>query len=592
MENSDPYTNWKPARTLAECNAILTAPGAPFELTRGLVDGRVVKHYKNLPAKSLREFWLNTKLNGDKPYLVYEDERYSYAQAHKLTVQIANLLQDLGLVKGDRVSLVCRNYPEWVLIFWACHLLGVAPVAVNSWVSAEQMAHCIANSGSKLVVVDPDRAVELQEHLSLGLPEVESVLLLRTQKAPCSLPLRLKVRMWKEVEGFSESEIGNKVENIELDDLCAIYYTSGTTGLPKGVPCTNRMYIHGILNGLIAGVRAILRRGELPVPPSPNDPQKAALLAAPLFHVTGSQNLLPVATFIGAKIVLMYKWDPLKAKDILIREKITSIGGVTFLARSLIDAGVSEKDCMLEGLSFGGSPVAPSVVADSARAFPSSMVAQAWGMTEYFTIAVSQAGEDFIARPASTGLPNPVTELIVVDPSTLHEVPTGTAGELWLRGPSGAKEYWNQPDATASAFTKDGWYRTGDIGYVDTEGFVYISDRLKDLIIRGGENIPSIDVESVILQDPGVSECAAVAIPHATLGEEVAILVARKPGAKVSSELLHKLAAKGLKPMWRPRFILVQDEEIVKNANGKLDKKIIRDFVRKAWAREGSKTKL
>ncbi|KAL8276534.1 hypothetical protein RQP46_011082 [Phenoliferia psychrophenolica] len=503
---ADLATTWQPKLSIAECDAILTAPGSPFATARGLVDGRVLKYYADLPGGgTLKQFWQETIVHGDKDYIVYEEERLSYTQCQRITVQAANLFHAAGLVKGDRVAL-------------ACQLIGAVPVAVNAWVSADQMAHCIDNSGAKLLVVDTERAEELSGKLSSGLRDVESVLLVRAATFPVQLPQRLALRYWTDVS------------------KCAIYYTSGTTGMPRGVPATNRMFLTGIYNGLFGGARALLRRGEaLPVP-NPDDPQKAVLIIAPLFHVTGSQNQLPVATFMGAKIVLVYKFEVKNAIRLLKKEQITSYGGVPFLTRALIDAGVTEKDRLIEGFSFGGAPLAPSLVRDTAKAFPFMQ----WGMTEYFTIATTNVGEDFLARPRSCGIVNPVTELLIMDNPTGMEMPVGEVGEIWLRGVSGAKEYWRLPEATASSFTPDAWFKTGDLGYIDSEG--------------QGFDHPAI-----------------------------------KPNCDVTAAELHAVAAKNLKPMWRPRYILVQREEIVKNANGKLDKKLVRTQVQAAWAREKPK---
>ncbi|KAJ7475731.1 hypothetical protein FB451DRAFT_1397136 [Mycena latifolia] len=591
-----PAIDWKPKRTLAECNDILcNTPGSLWETARGVVDGRLVTYYKNLPGETAREFWLNSKVHGPNDYLVYEKERYTYAQSHKIVAQAAQaLLNVYGVKKGDRVAILLRNYPEWIFCFWAAHILGAVPVAINAWVSSEQMAHCLRDCGAKVLFAEPERTNELKP-FSKTFPSLQGIIAVRVPSAETifwDAKLAKGVATWDKLIAGQPKTVPDAA--VGPEDMAAIYYTSGTTGMPKGVPCTNRMFQHGLLNNSVNQARAKLRRGEdLNAPVDPNAGQKAVLMPAPLFHVTGSQNILPAATFLGGKLIMMYKWSVPEALRILAEEKVTWYTGVPFITREVIDAGLSAKICpTLESFGFGGAPTAPKLVYDAVDAFPNVSPSHSYGMTEYFTVCASVAGEDFVTRPTSAGLPTPVTEMAIVDPVTETELPTRSVGEVWFRGPSVAHGYLNLPEATQKAFTRDGWYKTGDVGWVDEEGFLYLTDRIKDLIIRGGENIPSIDIEIAILRDERVQEAAAVAIKHRSLGEEICAVVTAKPGKSITIADVNKICEANLKKMWRPAYVIIYDEALPKNANGKVEKKLLRVMAQEKWNREHPKAKL
>ncbi|KAJ3516840.1 hypothetical protein NLJ89_g878 [Agrocybe chaxingu] len=571
---------WSPKRGLAQTEALLTAPGSIHETQTTLVDGRLHRVYKNL-WPSLREFWLAAVAQySPDTYIVYEDGRLTYLQVHARAVKVAALLRNTYGVKkgafrsrllsdyvihntvltGDRVAICSRNCPEYLVVFWACHLLGAVSVLANAWLPLDPLSHCVAHTKCKIVVLDPERADRLQSVIPKLLQETETTdFLVFDSLGP--------LRRWKQIHSFEESlrrypddglDILNSAISILPEDNATIIFTSGTTGLPKGVLSTQRQFLTNVLNILAGGFRAALRRGEDFPTKQRTVPQKAILVSVPLFHVTGSTSFSMMATATGMKIVLMRKWDveegapsslalllsihKFTAVRLIKEENVSVAGGVPSMVTDLTLSSLAGHP--LEGLLFGGAPAPDSLVRRARDAFPSATMLQdtAYGLTETNSIAVSRrakfAGEDYIARPTSTGRASPVNDIKIVHDDTC--LPPGTVGEVWLRGPNVMKEYWGEPEATNAVITKDGWLRTGDVGYLDHEGFLYIKDRLKDIIIRGGENIDSVSVENALYADPRVLEAAAVGVPDERLGELVAAIVSIRPAdqGQVTEETL------------------------------------------------------
>ncbi|KAF9441643.1 acetyl-CoA synthetase-like protein [Macrolepiota fuliginosa MF-IS2] len=435
--------SWAPQLSLAETDAILCAPGSIHETETTLVEGRLYRVYKNL-WPSCRDFWLSAvKQYADRTYIVYEDQRLTYCQVHERAIKVAALFRRVyGIRKGDRIGICSRNHPDYLVNFWACHLIGAVAVLANAWLPLRPLRHCLVHTGCKLIIVDPERATVL-EPLAPQLKEEAGVVAF------------LVMGEW-------------------------------TTGLPKGVLSTQRQFLTNVLNVLAGGFRAALRNGDpLPSVQRPG-PQAGALVAVPLFHVTGSTSYSMMATLTGMKIILTKKWIPEE------EENVGVAGGVPSMVADLTESSLAGHP--LEGLLFGGSPTPDSLVGRAKKAFPKATLTQAYGLTETNSVAVSISGNDYISRPTSTGLACPVNEIRIVGGEKC--LPPNGVGEVWLRGPNVMKSYWNDPEATDRVITKDGWLKSGDLGYLDEEGFLYIKDRLKDIIIRGGENVVRIPMWS------------------------------------------------------------------------------------------------
>jgi len=575
---------WVPKRSLAETDVILCAPGNIHEVETKFISGRLLRVYKNL-WPNLRDFWLAAvQQHSEKVYLVYDEQRFTYQQIHSRAAKLAAVFKHkYGIQKGDRVGICSRNCPDFVVAFWACHLIGAVSVLINAWLPLEPLKHCIIHTGCQLLLLDVERADRL-----------EPVTNLFAQKAGTRGFLVLGSKdgkgIWTAMEYLDAVLHGFRGEAVEIlisnpgitpEDNATIMFTSGTTGLPKGVLSSQRQFLTNIPNVLAGSWRAALRRGEtLPLPQS-DAAQKGTLIAVPLFHVTGTTSYMMLATLNGMKIVLTRKWQPEEAASLIKAENVTVAGGVPTMVSDIVESSLVGYP--LEGLLFGGSPAPPSLVPRAQKAFPTAIMTQGYGMTETNSIAVSIAAEDYAARPTSTGLPSPVNEVKIV----LEDIclPPGAIGEVWLRGPNVMTCYWNDPVSTEKALTADGWIKTGDLGYVDEEGFVYIKDRLKDIIIRGGENIDSVSVENALYTDPRVLEAAAVGVPDERLGELVAAVVSLKPAYynQVSEAALLALARERLPRFAVPVIIIVQNEPLEHTPSGKIMKEQLRRLARDRW---------
>ncbi|KAF5316893.1 hypothetical protein D9611_003957 [Ephemerocybe angulata] len=593
--------SWIPSRSLQETEALLCAPGSIHETQTALVDGRLYKVYKNL-WPSLREFWLAALAQyAQDTYIVYEDRRLTYSEVHSQALRVADLMRSAyNIQKGDRVGICSRNCPEYLVVFWACHLIGAVAVLANAWLPVDPLRHCLSYTDCKLIFVDSERAEVLASLVPSSTPSSSNV---------PSLPAHFvlidaSTSRWHNITPLDKAlqpymhPVDIEVLRCQLpiypEDNATIIFTSGTTGLPKGVLSTQRQFLTNVLNVLVGGFRAALRRGEdfppSPASASPHQPsttptpailQKAALVAVPLFHVTGSTSYSMMATLTGMKIVLMRKWIPEDAVTLIKRENVAVAGGVPSMVSDLVESTLAGHP--LEGLLFGGAPAPDSLVPRARKAFPSATMIQGYGLTETNSIAVSASGEDYMARPKSTGRASPVNEIRVVKDG--RAVDRGEVGEVWLRGPNVMKEYWRDPEATRKVITADGWLKTGDLGYLDADDFLYIKDRIKDIIIRGGENIDSVSVENALYADPRVHEAAAVGVPDERLGELVAAVVSVKPAYRASvteGTLIASVRAR-LPRFAVPVMIVVHNQPFEHTPSGKIIKNDLRTLARRHW---------
>lgn len=546
----------------------LTGPGGPFEIVPAPVNGVTVRTFRNAPP-SVRDFWLSTAAFADRPYLIYNDERLSYAQAHARVAAIAAWIAAQGIAPGDRVAIAMRNYPEWLLIYWACVATGVAVVGMNAWWTPEEMAYALTDSAPKALFVDAERLGRFRE---IAAPPPLALVAVRTAAAePGTTP-------WADVIAHPGT-----LPDVAIDpdaDAC-IFYTSGTTGFPKGAQLTHRGCITNLFNMLYAGASAALatQRGTGVTPAEA--PPPVALLTTPLFHVTANNCGAYATTAQGGAIVLMYRWDAGEALRIIERERVTTIGGVPVMARELINhADFATTDVSsLTSMSGGGAQVPPDLVhkieAQVATARPST----GYGMTETCGIITSVAGDFFVDKPDSAGPAMPSFEAKCVDDDG-NTVAAGEPGELWVRGAAVIKGYINRPEATAAAIT-DGWLHTGDVARIDADGFIFIVDRKKDMVLRGGENVYCAEVEATVYRHSAVAECCAFGVPDHRLGEEVGIAVVLKPGETLTDAELRAFCATVTASYKVPRYVWFLDEALPRNASGKFLKRELRDRLAK-----------
>jgi long-chain acyl-CoA synthetase len=562
-----------PAMSVTEAHARLTAPGERFEMQEAIVRGVKVRTWKHQPP-TLRELFLIGRGFKDREFIVYENDRITYDAFARAVLKLAEELRAQEVRKGDRVAIIMRNFPEWPVAFFAAAICGAVATPLNAWWTGAELEYALKNSGATIAIVDGERYQRIAEHLP-NCPDLARVYVTR-EPDEISHPM---VKHLEDVIGapngwanLPESPLPNI--SLEPEDDATIFYTSGTTGKPKGALGTHRNILTNIGTTALVNARVLLRRGEPAPPPSPNDPQKIGLLVVPLFHVTGCSATMIPAIYHGHKLVLMRKWDAEKAMELIARERCTSAGGVPTIAWQLLEHPARSKYDLssLDTLSYGGAPSAPELVRRIKEVFPQAKAGNGWGMTETSAAFCGNQGEDYVNRPDSCGPASPVAEIKIMSLDGSRELAVGEVGELWAKGPQIIKGYWNNPEATAQTIV-DGWVKTGDLARMDAEGFCYIVDRAKDILIRGGENIYCIQVENALYEHPAVMDAAVVGIPHRILGEEPGAVVYLKPGAQATEEELRAFLSGKLAAFEVPVKVKFWTEPLPRNPAGKILKK-------------------
>jgi long-chain acyl-CoA synthetase len=561
--------------TLAEVAAEVTGPGGPLEIVVEEAIGHRVQVYKQR-MRSLRELMAQNELRADVTFVVQGDRRLTYGQHDRAARRAAHQLAALGVAAGDRVAVVSANNPEWLITFWACGILGAIVVPLNAWQKAEELQFAIDDSGSKVVVADRKRLDAILPILD-ALPTVEHVFLVGESDPGDFAVVRNFVELSS--DDADAADPGMPGGEIAEDDIVAILYTSGTTGRPKGATITHRQVIANLQNimclGIIQLMAGVASRGN------EDGLQEAALLVVPLFHVTGCLSTMVVSYATGGKLVLMpaKRFDPDLAMQTIESERVTSIGGVPTIMWRIIEAPnfASYDLSSVKRASYGGAPAAAELVERIEKAFPNlrKTLSTAYGLTETASVATALGGDDYFAHPTSCGRAAPTVELEIRDEHA-REVPRGEQGEIWLKGPTiMLRGYWNRPEVNEEVLV-DGWFRTGDIAKQDDEGFVYIVDRAKDMIIRAGENIYCVEIENVLYDFPGVIDAAVVGVPHVQLGEEVKAVVHLSAGAHATAEAIREHCRRHLADFKVPEYVEIRDEPLPRNPAGKILKAALR----------------
>lgn len=556
--------------TVEEAIATLTAPGSPFAIGEGAVSGRPMPVFTNLPP-SMRAFLDLARAKGDAEYLVFEDERYTFADAMARIDALAHLLVDrYGVAKGDRVAIGMRNYPEWVFAYFAATSIGAIAVGLNAWWTTEELDYGLRDCGAKVALLDDERVARVRP--LLGGPSGLDLAAVAVRTAG-DLPAG--------VDRLDDVlELGRAMPDVEIepDDDAMILYTSGTTGHPKGVVSTHR----AVLSALWSFACRALALGMASPPKEPSPYPTCYILVVPLFHVTGLVPVMLGATFGGSKLVMMYKWDPERALELIERERVTVFVGVPTQAHDLIESPrfATTDTSSLVSVGGGGAAAPPELVKRIDGSFRRGRPQIGYGMTETNAFGPGNSGDDYVRKPASTGRSLlPTAPMRIIDPASGIALPTGEVGEVCFFGPHLFRGYWNKPAETAAVLSPDGWLRTGDLGYLDDEGFLFLVDRAKDIVIRAGENISCSEVEAVVYTHPDVYECACFGLPHDRLGEELAVAVYPRPGRTVDPDSLRAHVAAHLAAFKVPSRVFVWDEQLPRNASGKIVKRVLRDAV-------------
>ena len=549
-----------------EAAAQLTAPGAPFAWSVKEVNGIPVRVFDNAPD-SLRDLFAATAAHGEADYLVFGDERLSYAEVHRQVRALAAWLADHGgVAPGDRVAIAMRNYPEWIITYWATVSMGAVVVGMNAWWTATEMAYGLEDSAPTVLVVDDERWERLA---SLDdRPAIPTVVTRGAETLPDD------VTRWPETVADPDPPELPDVAIGPDDDLC-VFYTSGTTGFPKGAVMTHRAAVHNVMNmGFYSAALGMIN----PKPPIPRDQrdQPAGLVCVPLFHVTGCNCYLHPTTAVGGKLVLMYRWDATEALRLIDAERPSTLAAVPAMSREIVLHPDFDRydTSSLGSLGGGGSPLHPDLVDKIARSIPSGNPGTGYGLTETSGVVTMNIGPIYRGKPTTVGPPLPTVEAKVVDESGT-ELRAGQPGELLVRSPIVIRGYLNKPDATAEAIVH-GWLHTGDIAIIDQDGFIAIVDRAKDLVIRGGENISCAEVENAIYSHDAVAEAIVFAVPDDRLGEVPGTAIVLRPGHELDATTLRTHLQARLAPHKIPTQIWFQNDPLPKNASGKYLKRQVR----------------
>ncbi|WP_395107146.1 class I adenylate-forming enzyme family protein [Actinomadura sp. SCN-SB] len=559
-------------KSVAEVRKALTAPGQLFELDEIDIRGVRTRVWKHAPT-SLRDILELSRGHGETDYLVYEDDRLTFAGHYAHAATFAHRLIDhYGVAKGDRVAIAMRNFPEWSVAFFGAAIAGAVVVPLNAWWTAHELEYGLTDSGAKVLVADAQRAERLAEALPrLGVPAIVA-----RPGTGGARDLPPGARAWQDVLGDVDPATTPPQVPLDPEDDATIFYTSGTTGRPKGALGTHRN-IAGNPVSLAYGIASAEVRGGRDITDLLAPQRRVTLLSVPFFHATGCHSVLVTSALQGGTVVLMYKWDVQEALRLIEREGVTGFGGVPTMAWQVLTSPDFDKydTSSLTGVSFGGAPAPPTLVDKIKERLPARTPGNGYGLTETSSVTTYNAGAGYIERPDSVGPPVAVCDVRVVDPATGEDLPTGQVGELLIKGPNVIKGYWGRPEDTARAFV-DGWFHSGDLARLDDDGFVYIVDRAKDMLIRGGENIYCAEVEAALYEHPAVADCGVIGVPHDVLGEEVGAVVRLRPGATATADELRAFLRERIAAFKVPAHVWFREEDLPRNPGGKLLKTQLR----------------
>jgi acyl-CoA synthetase (AMP-forming)/AMP-acid ligase II len=555
----------------------------PFATTEITVRGVPMRVFVAAPP-NLRMLWQLTAAHAGKTYIVYEDERLSYDEVQAKVRSLAHYLRDTcGVGSGDRVAIAMRNYPEWVVSYWATVSIGAAVVGMNAWWTSAEMEYGLADSRPKVLIADDERL----ERALPTLDALRAVAPLHIVSVRSDRPLPADAVRWDDIVDAATAPSDLPDADIDPDDDACIFYTSGTTGFPKGAQLTHRGSIHNIFNlaymttALSAAEAKAIAAGEIKAtPPAAATPAQVVMMApTPLFHVTACNCILHPATLIGGTVVFTHRWDPGRALELIERERVTNFSGVPTMSRELLshpDWATRDTSSMV-GMAGGGAAVQPDLVGKIDKALDNGAPATGYGLTETHGIVTANAARLYLAKPESAGPIVPTLDAKLVDEEG-HDLPAGpeVIGQLCVRGPIVIKGYLNRPEATADSI-RDGWFNTGDIARIDDDGFVFIVDRAKDMVLRGGENVYCSEVEAAIYQHDAVAEAAVFGVPDERLGEQVGAALVLHPGAELTEADLRAFLAERIAKYKIPSAVWFLDDPLPRNANGKFVKRQLRE---------------
>jgi len=559
-----------------------TSPLAVSSETIRGVEYEVFTHVYN----DLRDiFTFSNTHYAEREFLIYGDERLTFGEVHRKSVALAHSLQSLRVQPGDRVAISMRNYPEYCLAIEAILAVGAVVVPLNSWWQGEELDYGLRDSGACFAFVDHERWLLIKafrDRLDLGIA------IARPQG---DVPKGV-LAMADLMEPTSAEEFPPLT--IDTDSDAVIMYTSGSTGHPKGVVMTHRNIVNALTNFFGIGLlRTLMQDVDIDArnevfnwmhggAAAMDDPIAARLgtetllVSVPFFHVSGFHTMFLLSYRSGRKLVLMHKWNADNALELIEKEAITAIEGVpTMIGEIIHSPNLKRHDVSLVNrISGGGSARPPEHVKLLQELLPQALPGTGYGMTETNAVGATIGGEEYIARPASVGLATaPLVQIEIRDEDS-NILGPNEDGEICIKSSANMRCYWNKPEATEETLC-DGWIRSGDLGYVDDEGYIFITGRAKEIIIRGGENIACSEIEYVLYEHPFVNETAVYSAPDERLGEIVCATVYLKPGCESSESEIQDHVRSHLAPFKVPSHVFIASEPLPRIAAGKFDKRAL-----------------
>jgi long-chain acyl-CoA synthetase len=547
-------------RALNSIMDALVQPGQPFETVPYEKFGHQLPAFKNAPPSLAHYFAHYCNEHADLTFLVDGDMRLTFAETYTAARAVAaGLVANHGVKKGDRVGIAARNSANWIVAYMGVVMAGGCVTLINGFWTGDELAFGIELAECSLVLADAQRAKRLE-----GTNHSAQVIII-DHVGPPSTGL---ANVWAQGDAAPLPELGP-------DDLASILYTSGSTGFPKGAWSDHRGVVSGTLSYVAQTAMAAILLTQQGSPPSE---QPCALVAVPLFHVTGEVPLFLQSYAIGRKLVMMPKWDALEAMRLIEAERVSYFVGVPLMSYEMAThskrADFDLSTC--KSFAAGGAPRPVDHVAKIKESFPDSFPLLGYGLTETNGVGCGNYNENYLAKPGSTGKASrPMVDLAILDDDG-NKLAQGQVGEVCMRTVANFRGYWKNDEATEEAFTKDGYFRSGDLGYVDEDGYLFIVDRKKDIIIRGGENISCIEVEQALYAHPDVIECSVFGLPDERFGEIVGAIYLVRDGKSLSPEELCQFLDGSLAPYKLPAHVWQAHEALPRLGTQKIDKKSLR----------------
>ncbi len=542
----------------------LVQPGQPFETVDFERFGQQLPAFKNAPPSLAHYFAHYCNEHKDLTFIVDGDIRLTFGECWEAATHVAaGLAQTHGIEKGDRVGIAARNSANWIIAYMGIIMSGGCATLLNGFWTGDELAYGIRLAECKLVLADEGRAKRLDG------TDHPAKLVIFDHDGPPSKGLS---STW--ADGNTAMAM---LGELGPDDLATILYTSGSTGQSKGAWSDHRGVVHGTFSYVSQSAMAAILLTQQGTPPSD---QPCALIAVPLFHVTGEVPLFLQSYGIARKLVMMPKWDAGEALRLMEAEKVSYFVGVPLMSYEIAThpdrASFDISSC--KSFAAGGAPRPVDHVTKIKEAFPEGFPLLGYGLTETNGVGCGNFNENYMAKPGSTGKASrPMVDLAILDDDG-NKLAQGKVGEVCIRTVANFRGYWKNDEATEAAFTSDGYFRTGDLGYLDEDEYLFIVDRKKDIIIRGGENITCIEVEEGIYAHEGIAECSVFGVPEERMGEVPAAVFYMKDGHSMTPEQLREFMLEKMAPFKVPlvEHIWISDKALPRLGTQKIDKRTVR----------------